>query len=96
MIKRIIIKNKSYFVKRYFIRLISSILQGLQASFYRFYRIYSTGFTGFILQGLQFLFYNLQFTVFFSLSQMQFELGSSIIYITLFTTILFLFLSMKN
>ena len=53
-------------------------------------------FTGFILQGLQALFYNLQFTVFFSLSQMQFELGTSLINITLFTTILFLFLSVKN
>jgi len=64
--------------------------------FYKVYRLYSTGFIGFILQDLQFLFYNLQFTVFFSLSQMQFELGTSLIYITLFTTILFLFLSVKN
>ena len=37
-----------------------------------------------------------QFTVFFSLSQMQFELGTSLINITLFTTIPFLFLSVKN
>ena len=59
-------------------------------------KIYSTGFIGFILQGLQDLFYNLQFTVFFSRSQMQFELGTSLINITLFTTILFLFLSVKN
>jgi len=68
----------------------------LKTLLYKAYKRYSTGFTGFILQGLQDLFYNLQFTVFFSLLQMQFELETSLIYITLFTTILFLFLSMKN
>ena len=42
--KRTIIKNKSYFLK---------------TLFYKVYKLYSTGFRGFILQSLQALFYRI-------------------------------------
>ena len=46
-------------MSRYFIKLIRSFPQGLEALLYRVYRLYSTGFTVFILQ---FTIYSVFFT----------------------------------